>query len=424
MLKKFFRSSKGKTSIEVVLGRLFTSHEYQALLAQTPDRRMLVEHAAERLNVSEESLVTTIGEMLNIPVTFNILSVPFHELIFLPPIESFYSAGAFPIVNGRSLVGIVSSDPARAILALGIKEKITFHLSTWKRIKSSLDESRLAFELRKEKRKEEERIRLQKTSEAIVGLIIEEAEAFGSAQATIVFSDQDIEYYFCNEEDKKAKGSIDKRIETPFKSVLKTAIDSKEISVRLSDENYRHGVTANVTSDSPLTINLEWQSNKDTLKPSNLIPFPGANSIDSVKDEEKTETDSLIPQQVLLIDDNETFAKVLDRFLERYKIQCKWMADASKAFSVLENGSLTPGAIICDVHMPGMNGFEFLSKLRSNEKFRSIPIIMLTSDSDIETELSLLSRGADVFIGKTQDPRLLCIHVKRLLDKSGTKEAA
>ena len=62
-----------------------------------------------------------------------------------------------------------------------------------------------------------------------------------------------------------------------------------------------------------------------------------------------------------------------------------------------------------------MNGVEFLKQLR--EKAFQIPTIMLTSDADVEIEIELLGAGADAYVRKQDDPRLLWVHVKRLLQQ-------
>ena len=56
--------------------------------------------------------------------------------------------------------------------------------------------------------------------------------------------------------------------------------------------------------------------------------------------------------------------------------------------------------MLLDLLMPGMSGFEVLSKLRTNEKTKDIPIIIITAKVDKETQEKALSMGADEFIKK------------------------
>jgi DNA-binding response OmpR family regulator len=68
--------------------------------------------------------------------------------------------------------------------------------------------------------------------------------------------------------------------------------------------------------------------------------------------------------------------------------------------------------------MPSMDGFQFIERLRSIAQFKSLPVIMLTSDETVEAELQGLNAGADTFLRKSEDPRVLALHAKRLVDRA------
>jgi DNA-binding response OmpR family regulator len=74
--------------------------------------------------------------------------------------------------------------------------------------------------------------------------------------------------------------------------------------------------------------------------------------------------------------------------------------------------------------MPVMNGKELLAALKGDARFAKIPVVMLTSDDDIEAELTMLGAGADAFVSKSKDPRVLCAQVRRLAQLSQFQEAA
>ena len=71
---------------------------------------------------------------------------------------------------------------------------------------------------------------------------------------------------------------------------------------------------------------------------------------------------------------------------------------AQKMFTLLEH--IQPDLILLDVEMPEMNGYEAAQKLKSNDKYRTIPIIFLTSMEDEESKKKGLSIGAVDFIRK------------------------
>lgn len=77
-----------------------------------------------------------------------------------------------------------------------------------------------------------------------------------------------------------------------------------------------------------------------------------------------------------------------------------------------ENGStalelaaqLTPDAILCDVMMPDMNGFEVCRRVRADSRLSEIPIILVTALDDRQSKLQGLEAGADDFFSKPFDP--------------------
>jgi two-component system NtrC family sensor kinase len=71
-----------------------------------------------------------------------------------------------------------------------------------------------------------------------------------------------------------------------------------------------------------------------------------------------------------------------------------------------------------------MNGKEFVSTVRKNERLKHIPIIMLTSDEDIDVEVELLNLGADAFVSKSKDPRILAAQIKRVSRERNQRVAA
>ena len=126
---------------------------------------------------------------------------------------------------------------------------------------------------------------------------------------------------------------------------------------------------------------------------------------------------------VLVIDDNAVFLSVVQRFFARHRIETEISMDGAASLERLRCGR-RPALIVCDLHMPGINGADFLRRVRNDAAFSDIPVIILTSDRELEVELELVQLGADAFLTKDQDPRLLCAQVERLLRRGGARRAA
>ncbi|MFN8390274.1 MAG: response regulator [Bdellovibrionota bacterium] len=116
------------------------------------------------------------------------------------------------------------------------------------------------------------------------------------------------------------------------------------------------------------------------------------------------------PIPLLLIDDDPRFLIILESVLEQRGFAPTRVASGPAALHSLSESKF--GAIICDVHMPSMDGPAFVHELRKTD--RSTPVCMLTSDSDqlLEAELALL--GANAYVRKQDDPRVLVAWLQNL----------
>jgi len=112
-----------------------------------------------------------------------------------------------------------------------------------------------------------------------------------------------------------------------------------------------------------------------------------------------------IGKRVLLVDDDKRFSSILGRILERSGFIVTSAASAQDALELMSKAQQLPDVIISDVHMPNMDGVTFLRQLR--RQFNNLPVVMLTSDEDEILEIELVELGADAFVRKCDDVRVL-----------------
>ena len=79
----------------------------------------------------------------------------------------------------------------------------------------------------------------------------------------------------------------------------------------------------------------------------------------------------------MVIDDSITMRKVTGSMLERNGYNIMTAKDGVDALAQLENAQ--PDIMLLDIEMPRMDGFELARHLRNNERYKNIPIIMVTS---------------------------------------------
>lgn len=116
---------------------------------------------------------------------------------------------------------------------------------------------------------------------------------------------------------------------------------------------------------------------------------------------------------ILVVDDQEDILRLISDVLleDRYRILTA--ANGKKALAVMENE--IPDLIVCDVIMPEMDGITLIKTLKERNETRHIPVILLSSQSDIENQTVGLQTGANLFIGKPFHPKHLKAAVKRVL---------
>ena len=116
---------------------------------------------------------------------------------------------------------------------------------------------------------------------------------------------------------------------------------------------------------------------------------------------------------VLVIEDNDDIRNFLRLGLEpKYRV-----FEAVDGESGIERATqIIPDVIICDIMMPGKDGFEVTKTLKKQEKTSHIPIILLTAKAGLETRIGSLEIGADAYVPKPFSSEELKARIKNLID--------
>lgn len=116
----------------------------------------------------------------------------------------------------------------------------------------------------------------------------------------------------------------------------------------------------------------------------------------------------------MLIDDKASIAKVVSIYLNK-DYNFTYFENPIKAIAYLQEGEI-PDLIISDIRMPEMMGDEFLHYMKHNELFKSIPIIMLSSEESTSERIRLLEEGAADYILKPFNPLELKVRIKKIIE--------
>jgi CheY-like chemotaxis protein len=118
-------------------------------------------------------------------------------------------------------------------------------------------------------------------------------------------------------------------------------------------------------------------------------------------------------KKVLVADDKATGRELVRTVLENSGHQVFEASDGEQA--VAEARRIHPDLIILDIHMPGLDGFGVIEKLRREEGFRATPIIALTASAMMGDRERAIASGFTGYITKPIRLGALRAEVERLL---------
>ncbi|MBP9708183.1 MAG: response regulator [Oligoflexales bacterium] len=125
--------------------------------------------------------------------------------------------------------------------------------------------------------------------------------------------------------------------------------------------------------------------------------------------------------KVLIVDDSRAALLALSGQLDADQYSVQTAQSAAEAFKLLE--SISPDCILTDYEMPDVDGPAFCRQLKEQERFQHIPVIVLTSMTGSDYLLVAIDAGADDFILKDSDIRVIkakitaMIRIKRFRDE-------
>lgn len=118
---------------------------------------------------------------------------------------------------------------------------------------------------------------------------------------------------------------------------------------------------------------------------------------------------------VIVVDDDETNLKMAGHILSRAHMRVTAMKSGQALLNYIREREV-PDLILLDIKMPGIDGFETLTALRTIDKGRHVPVIFLTADEKEGTEVKGLTLGAMDFIKKPFVPEVLTLRVRHMID--------
>lgn len=192
-----------------------------------------------------------------------------------------------------------------------------------------------------------------------------------------------------------------------------------------------HKGTISVKSElnigTTFTLNLPFDENaysddekSDRFLWDNDIPR-ALNIIDNKQENEVVNNELVIKNAdfiyekptILFVDDNKDLIEnMAEYFMDNYNIYTAYNGQIGLEMA----NKLQPDLIISDLVMPVMNGIELCEALKSDIKTSHIPIILLTAQGDMNTQFEGVKSGADYFVPKPFNIKILNLTIKNIID--------
>lgn len=239
-----------------------------------------------------------------------------------------------------------------------------------------------------------------------IRLVWDEVRRYGATAVDIEISSISVAYRFRSQDGRSGEGGVNARYASAISSALMESfrltlgIDVVEVS----------GIGSGL-----FQLSLAKREEAPSVAP--VLSLVKSNDSAEVCEGADNHDDQLARSTILVVEDNQTFAKVLLRFLTRQGFSVTMCGDGLEALRRLEAG-FVPNLIMSDLHMPNLSGDELAIKVRRIAALAGTPLVLLTSDRSVETELRALEAGVDLFLSKSEDPRLIAAYAKRLLSRA------
>lgn len=125
--------------------------------------------------------------------------------------------------------------------------------------------------------------------------------------------------------------------------------------------------------------------------------------------------------RILIVEDEANIVESLSFILRRAGFDVDTVVDGAEALDLVRRQSFS--AVILDIMLPGMNGFDVLQAIRTDHVLAALPVIVLTAKGQANDRRMAEANGASAFITKPFSNVEVVEHVSRLVSGTADHEA-
>jgi CheY-like chemotaxis protein len=109
-----------------------------------------------------------------------------------------------------------------------------------------------------------------------------------------------------------------------------------------------------------------------------------------------------VGQRILVIEDSAVIRRLIEVCLRAADLQILMREDGPSGLDAVRTDA--PDLLILDIGLPGMDGWQVLNHIRSDQATRSLPVVVLTAHAEEESRRRADEGGADAFVTKPFQP--------------------
>lgn len=123
-------------------------------------------------------------------------------------------------------------------------------------------------------------------------------------------------------------------------------------------------------------------------------------------------------QTILIVEDSDNVAPLEIALAALDGVEVMLLANGRDAINLLRASSVRVAAVITDLHLPIVDGYELIRTIRADTRYARLPIVVVSGDSHLELPERLRDLGADAFFTKPYSPAEIRHTLKELLHVS------
>ncbi len=116
---------------------------------------------------------------------------------------------------------------------------------------------------------------------------------------------------------------------------------------------------------------------------------------------------------ILIVDDSEFVRSYHSYILQQAEFDVITAVDGSDGLEKLYTNACD--LVLTDINMSNMDGYEFIRRIRAEEKYNSVPIIIVSTESESKDKAKGFDAGANLYIVKPSTPELMVENIRMVL---------